>query len=104
MNKPVVLGEEAEQELAAAVDWYEERAGLGRELLLAVRGAARQIARRPASFQLVANIPAVLGVRRYLMQGFPYAVVFVELAEQVHVIAIAHLKRRPGYWRVRVRK
>ncbi len=104
MNKQVVLGAEAEEELTAAVEWYEERAGLGRELLLAVRGAAMRIARRPASFPLVAHIPAALGVRRYLMQGFPYAVVFVELPDQVHVIAIAHLKRRPGYWRVRVRK
>lgn len=38
------------------------------------------------------------------MGAFPYALVFVELPDVLHVVAFAHLKRRPGYWRSRVRK
>jgi len=104
MNKPVVMGEEAERELAAAVDWYEERASLGADLLRAMRAAGVRIARRPASFPLCPGVSPRLGVRRCVMNAFPFALVFIELPEQLHVIAFAHLKRRPGYWRARVQR
>lgn len=104
MNKPVVLGEEAERELAAAVDWYQEQAGLGADLLIAVRAVAERISQRPGGFQLVSGVSPRLGVRRCVMGAFPYALVFVELPDVLHVVAFAHLKRRPGYWRSRVRK
>jgi toxin ParE1/3/4 len=34
---------------------------------------------------------------------FPYAVVFLVRVEELRVLAIAHAKRRPGYWLSRVR-
>jgi plasmid stabilization system protein ParE len=45
MIKPVRLDEEAESEIDAAVDWYEERkAGLGLELLAETEEAKRRLA------------------------------------------------------------
>ena len=40
----------------------------------------------------------LLGTRRFLFRRFPYLLVYRVLAEQVQVIAVAHGRRRPGYW------
>ncbi len=42
-------------------------------------------------------------VRRYLLKGFPYSVIYVVAEDHILVFAIAHFKRRPGYWRKRLR-
>lgn len=43
--------------------------------------------------------PAYLGeTRRYLPRRFPFSVVFREAADRIEIIAIAHARRRPGYW------
>jgi len=41
------------------------------------------------------------GTRRILLRRFPYAVVYRVEAQRVLVVAIAHQRRRPGYWRRR---
>jgi hypothetical protein len=47
--------------------------------------------------------PAYLhGTRFFRLHHFPYLVVFQESATSVQVIAVAHDKRRPGYWRRRL--
>ena len=33
---------------------------------------------------------------------FPYAVVFMEKPEHIWIVAVMHMKRRPGYWRERL--
>lgn len=37
-------------------------------------------------------------MRRVLLSKFPYAVLFLELADDIRIIAVAHLKRDPEYW------
>lgn len=39
--------------------------------------------------------------RRSLMPRFPYSEVYRITDEQIVILAIAHLRRRPGYWRNR---
>ena len=39
--------------------------------------------------------------RRALGKSFPYQVVFFVFPERVRVIAVAHQKQRPRYWRKR---
>jgi hypothetical protein len=41
-------------------------------------------------------------VRRALVRKFPYAVVFITHADAIHVLAYAHVKRRPLYWAHRI--
>ncbi len=53
---------------------------------------------RPGSFPRLRDLPPDLAVRRALLSRFPYAVLFLELAVDVRIIAIAHLKRDPEYW------
>jgi plasmid stabilization system protein ParE len=46
--------------------------------------------------------PYLHGTRRILLDRFPFFVVFRERLHDIQIIAIAHAKRRPGYWRKRL--
>lgn len=39
--------------------------------------------------------------RRILLHRFPYKVVYRIAGQRAVVVAIAHLKRQPGYWQSR---
>jgi plasmid stabilization system protein ParE len=87
----------AVEETAAAVDWYRDRSpaaadGFMRELntLLA------QVVSSPAIFAR-----ADPGYRRAVFRHYPFSIVYTERQNQIYVIAVAHAKRRPGYWRNR---
>ncbi len=36
--------------------------------------------------------------RRYLLRRFPYSVIYQVTSNELRVIAVAHHRRRPGYW------
>ena len=102
--KPVRIEPEAKEELTAAADWYEmRREGLGRELLAAVDATLAAVARDPGRFPAYPGADARLGVRRAGTPRFPFSIAFIDLDAAVRVIAIAHERRRPGYWRDRLR-
>lgn len=90
-----------EEEIDAAVAYYERhRVGLGLELLDEIAAARRRIESTP----YVGTAERVRGyeVRRPRLERFPYALVFTELANEFLVLAFAHAKRRPYYWRGRL--
>ncbi len=104
MTKPVRFDEEAEEELTAAAIRYEkQQAGLARQLLAAVNRAVERIRTGPSRCTYEPTVPRDLKVQRVFVQKFPYRVVFVELAEEVRVLAVAHNSQRPDYWRHRLR-
>jgi toxin ParE1/3/4 len=104
MTKPVLVDDDALRELARAARWYErERAGLGDELVDVIEGVLRAL---PSGTPHALPVPGIANerrVRRVLVERFPYAVVFVETDAAFHVVAVAHLKRRPRYWSGRLR-
>ncbi|MBW2267895.1 MAG: type II toxin-antitoxin system RelE/ParE family toxin [Deltaproteobacteria bacterium] len=84
--------------MAEAARWYEtHRTGLGREFLDATDGLVGRIAETP---QVGALVPGISDqtIRRRPLRRFPYHVVYVELPDRVQVLAIAHDRRRPGFW------
>jgi len=36
--------------------------------------------------------------RRYLLRRFPYSIIYQVSTDELRVIAVAHQRRRPGYW------
>jgi plasmid stabilization system protein ParE len=44
------------------------------------------------------------GTRRYVFPAYPYSLVYFVQDDVIRVVAIAHDKRRPGYWRKRLRE
>ncbi|MBI4701670.1 MAG: type II toxin-antitoxin system RelE/ParE family toxin [Deltaproteobacteria bacterium] len=102
---PLSVEPEAEEELAEAVDWYEAREpGLGAALFAEVDAAVFGLRRRELPGVTVPHVRAELPVRRVLLARFPYAVVFLDASDELHVLAVAHHRRRPGYWRDRLRR
>jgi plasmid stabilization system protein ParE len=99
MSKSLVVLPEAEEELRAALRWYEaKRPGLGLELIGVVDQALAAIAAMPHRFPVWA---ADTKYRRAVLRRFPYVVVFEDREDTVEVVALAHVRRRPGYWRER---
>jgi plasmid stabilization system protein ParE len=100
----VKFAPEVPGELAEAVLWFEaRRQGLGSEFLDEVEATLPLIGRRPGSFPRLEDVHPALEIRRALLPRFPYALVFLVREEEVRVLAVAHAKRRPGYWLSRVR-
>ncbi len=63
-------------------------------------GFAREVAR---AMRLIAEAPARYpvaehGTRRFLLQRYPFSVFYREAGSVLEVVAVAHQKRRPGYW------
>ncbi len=72
MTKPIRLDREAEEEIDAAVAWYEtQRTGLGLELLEALDEAKARLAESPNALPLAPGVPVQLGVRRCPVYRFP---------------------------------
>lgn len=103
MSGRVRLDPRAAEELDQAADWYErQRGGLGPELVVEVRAAVRTLVEHPRAGSPVDGVDPALEVRRVRVRRFPYQVVYVMHDEDVVVIAVAHDRRRPGYWAARV--
>ena len=91
-------------EIAQAATWYGARqSGLDTEFLNEVERDLPLLAEQPESFPLLLNTPEDLSIRRTLLPRFPSALVFVDLPAHVRVLAVAHRRRRPGYWLTRIR-
>jgi plasmid stabilization system protein ParE len=90
---------EAEAEVSSAAAWYEaKRPGLGVDFVAMVDRAFEQIVDAPeASAVWQRGYP----YRKHVMRRFPYVVFYEVTADGVEVVAVAHAKRRPGYWRDR---
>jgi toxin ParE1/3/4 len=87
----------AADEAESAERWYRERnetvaTRFRRELDRAVE----LIAERPE-----AAPPYVGNTRRFLLRRFPFFVVYRVFSGHVQVVAVAHARRRPHYWRER---
>lgn len=97
MSLPVVVRPEAEADLLAALDRYEQqRAGLGDSFRAA---AETMLARIEAMPELYAA--EFRGVRRAKLRRFPFVVYYRMLADRSEVIAVLHGARDPQIWRDR---
>jgi hypothetical protein len=86
-----------QEELAAAVKTGEERgAGLGHELLQEVRRVVGMVCGSPEIGKPLGGV-----YRRFPLRRFPFGVVYRIEGEHLRIIAVAHRRRRPGYWRWR---
>ena len=46
--------------------------------------------------------PTGRNLRRALFPRFPFSLIYAEESDAILIVAVAHQKRRPGYWRGRV--
>lgn len=101
--KPLRLATGVEEEVRAAARWYDDqRPGLGGDFTEAVEALLGDIAKAPGSYTPAGEASEVFDFRQALMRRFPYKVIFWDRPEEVFVLACAHQRRRPGFWRSRV--
>jgi len=92
----VVLAPNAEQDIADAFLWYRERNelaadGFRAEVFDAIERIGDSPLSRPADEE---------GNRHRVLKRFPYSVFYEVLGSTVMILAIAHHRRRPNYWRI----
>jgi toxin ParE1/3/4 len=80
------------------VAWYLERNETA---------AVNFVAEVERAVELIAASPhrwprGLHGTRKFVLQRFPFAIVYREREIDVQVLAIAHGHRRPGYWKGRL--
>lgn len=89
---------EAEAELRAAAKRIDdERPGLGLALIREVRAAFERIRFLPQASPVERGEMRVLSTDR-----FPYRIHYLVRGDEILIVAIAHRRRRPDYWRYRV--
>lgn len=94
---------EAEAEFDAAIDWYDERElGLGDRFEVHVLGAVDDSAGTPEAWPVWPGLDIQPVVRSKGVTDFPFRVVYFLDDDLLMIVAVAHSKRRPGYWRERV--
>jgi len=88
----------AQFELDDGIVWYEEQVnGLGIAFLNEVLETFKRIKLNPHSWA-----PFSKRTRRCLLHRFPYGIIYQIRDNEILVIAIAHLHRKPDYWNDRV--
>jgi plasmid stabilization system protein ParE len=89
---------EAEQEyLDAAGYYFQAGPELAGRFYDEIERLIADIRLQPDRFR-VFDAPA----RRHFSDVFPYAVLYLNQPDRVWIIAVMHMKRRPGYWRERL--
>ena len=103
MNPRVRFEDEADAEYRHAGRWYEgRRTALGVEFFDAVDAAVGQAVAFSRSGTPVPRVPRDLPVRRIPVKRFPYHVIYLETEATIRVLAVAHDRRKPGYWKRRL--
>jgi len=93
-SKPLRFHPRAEQEYLTALRWYRERSLIAAiNFESAFEQAAGRIRESPERWPIyVANF------RKYTLRQFPFSIVYQDFSSEVVVFAVAHGRRRPGYW------
>jgi plasmid stabilization system protein ParE len=89
----------ARDEIRSALDYITSESGLA--------AAGAFLTDLLAAERLIGDFPnahprTFAGCRRILCAHFPYQLVYRIEAAEIVIYAVAHLKRRPGYWKKRL--
>ena len=89
----------AQQEFLDALEWYAEQ-GAASDVLDDFVAQYDDSLLHVCEWPLH-GAPHLLGTRRLQLQRFPHGLIYRVREETVYVIALAHPKQRPGYWKDR---
>jgi plasmid stabilization system protein ParE len=91
---PVIFDPDARNEFLASVQYYEDcQPKLGYRFRRAIESAINKITESPFRYRILHR-----PFRRYLVQKFPFAIIYSIEPDHIRIIAVAHTKRLPGYW------
>jgi plasmid stabilization system protein ParE len=82
------------REVEDAQAWYEDRSNFAAAAFLReLSSAVQRILEAPGRYAV-----AEAGTRRTRLDRFPFSIHYRVASDVVTVVAVAHQKRRPGYW------
>lgn len=91
----VEIAPAAERDIQGAYFWYAERNTLSADAFRTeVLDAIDRVGDSP-----LGKAADALGNRRRVLHRFPYSVVYEVTQSTVTILAVAHHRRLPGYWR-----
>jgi plasmid stabilization system protein ParE len=94
------LSQEAEADMLEAYVWYEEqKAGLGEEFLESLEKARRAILQNPETYRIRYRKK----VRAFLVDRFPYLILYVLENNDVNVLSVFNTSRNPKAWKKRTK-
>lgn len=99
MTKIIFLFE-AEEELNFSAQYYNHQSiGLGLDFLEEIEKSIRIIKRNPEIWPIYED-----RIHKYNTRRFPFSIyyTFEKELERIIILAIAHQKRKPGYWKTRI--
>ncbi len=92
------FSELARHELVEAKRYYnQQQSGLGAQFQYEVEIAAKRILANPLAWQFEHS-----PFRRFLLDRFPYKMLYIVENNLILVIAVAHQHRQPDYWVERI--
>lgn len=104
MAKPIIFAPQARHEVNAVARRYgEERPELRVEFHAAVKEALDRMVQMSGHLGTPPLVAPGLGIKRVFVERFPFSVYFIELPNRFRVLAFAHTKRKPFYWRDRMK-
>lgn len=88
----------AEEEMTEASQFYEAAStGLGIDFLDDVQRVINAVRESPLAGSTVGG-----KFRRVLLHRFPFSIIYAAEADAIVIVAVAHQRRRPNYWRSRL--
>jgi plasmid stabilization system protein ParE len=96
-SKPYRVHPEVWLEIEAGDDWYLE---------CSVDASAGFIAAISDAFDTISRAPGrwpkyLYGTRRFVLHRFPFSIIYLD-DDVLSIVAVAHSKRKPGYWKARL--
>ncbi|HSG32380.1 MAG TPA: type II toxin-antitoxin system RelE/ParE family toxin [Thermodesulfobacteriota bacterium] len=91
---------EAQLELDETINYYnQEVAGLGDSFLREILSTIDRIIEFPNSWHLLSN-----EIRRCQTRRFPYGLIYSIIDNELLVLSVSNLHRRPNHWRDRIKE
>jgi hypothetical protein len=84
----------AEREVDEAVAYFDtQRDGLGDRFEQDLQNTVAFVTTRPLSGKVISE-----RVRKFGLRTFRYNIIYMIDADEIIIVAVAHHRRRPGYW------
>lgn len=94
----IIFHPDAKQELEFSIKFYNSQViGLGYDFLEEVEHSIEIIKRFPKCGKILKN-----HVRQLVLQRFPYMILYNFKENQINIVAVAHQKQKPDYWKKRL--
>ena len=84
----------SKEDIKQSAKYYEDAViGLGKAFLEIIEEAVDNIIQYPKSSEILKK-----PYRRYLIERFPFGIIYTEGTNTIFIVAVMHLKRKPYYW------